>query len=456
MNKLVRFVIVLLIPVIAIAQQYNYFPPPGVTYTQAGGMALGSATGGAQGAGTLNAQGLYVNGTSVLTSGVTSFSGDGVLLSNSSSTGAVTATLGNTGTGYGVWGNTGASSGSPGYHALSSYPTAAFPTLNQSTTGNAATATALASTPGLCSTGQAPTGILASGNATGCASITGATGANPSASVTLSAQNGSASTFMRSDAAPPLSQSISPTWTGNHVFTPGSGVGVVINGAASSDSLDVNNAASQYAKIIGSSTTGSSNGLDVVAGTNSSDAAVFVTNRSGSTSLFEIFGDGGTTVGNPTGGDEGAGTLNAQNLYVNGTPVATAATGCTTGTFTGTATGLTATVTGTFFYSICGYQVTLFNINNVTGTSNTNSLTLTGLPAGTYPSGTHSGENGTCTQVEDSGTVLFAVVQVSNVGVLTAERGSVSGSNLTYSTTGFTSSGTKGFPPYNTCIYSIL
>lgn len=47
-----------------------------------------------------------------------------------------------------------------------------FPTLNQSTTGNAATATALASTPSLCTTGQAPTGILANGNATGCASIT--------------------------------------------------------------------------------------------------------------------------------------------------------------------------------------------------------------------------------------------------------------------------------------------
>jgi hypothetical protein len=48
------------------------------------------------------------------------------------------------------------------------------PTLNQSTTGNAATATALAATPTLCSTGQAPTGILASGNATGCASASSA------------------------------------------------------------------------------------------------------------------------------------------------------------------------------------------------------------------------------------------------------------------------------------------
>ena len=39
------------------------------------------------------------------------------------------------------------------------------------TSGNAATATALAATPTLCTTGQAPTGILASGNATGCATL---------------------------------------------------------------------------------------------------------------------------------------------------------------------------------------------------------------------------------------------------------------------------------------------
>jgi hypothetical protein len=44
-------------------------------------------------------------------------------------------------------------------------------------------------------------------------------GANPSASVGLTAVNGSATTFMRSDGAPALSQAITPTWTGFHVFT---------------------------------------------------------------------------------------------------------------------------------------------------------------------------------------------------------------------------------------------
>lgn len=60
-----------------------------------------------------------------------------------------------------------------------------IPTLNQSTTGNAATATALATLPTLCTGGQVPTGILASGNATGCGTTINGT-AIP-ASVTLMA-----------------------------------------------------------------------------------------------------------------------------------------------------------------------------------------------------------------------------------------------------------------------------
>lgn len=52
---------------------------------------------------------------------------------------------------------------------------------------------------------------------------------NPSASVGLAAVNGVATTFMRSDASPALSQAIEPTWTGHHVFSK--------NGAASTPPL---------------------------------------------------------------------------------------------------------------------------------------------------------------------------------------------------------------------------
>ena len=47
------------------------------------------------------------------------------------------------------------------------------------------------------------------------------TGANPTASIGLTAINGSATTYMRSDAAPALSQSITPTWTGLHTYSAG-------------------------------------------------------------------------------------------------------------------------------------------------------------------------------------------------------------------------------------------
>ena len=46
-------------------------------------------------------------------------------------------------------------------------------------------------------------------------------GANPTASVGLTAVNGTAATFMRSDAAPALNQAIVPTWSGLHTFGAG-------------------------------------------------------------------------------------------------------------------------------------------------------------------------------------------------------------------------------------------
>lgn len=69
-------------------------------------------------------------------------------------------------------------------------------------------------------------------NAVTGAAAGGAAGANPTAKVGLAVVNGSATTFMRSDAAPPIDQTLAPTWTGNHTFTPGSGIGIVVNGNA--------------------------------------------------------------------------------------------------------------------------------------------------------------------------------------------------------------------------------
>jgi hypothetical protein len=61
--------------------------------------------------------------------------------------------------------------------------------------------------------------------------------ASPTASIGLAAVNGSSSSAMRSDAAPALSQTIIPTWTGKHTFNGAA----VINRPASSDGLTINN-----------------------------------------------------------------------------------------------------------------------------------------------------------------------------------------------------------------------
>lgn len=59
------------------------------------------------------------------------------------------------------------------YNASNTIPANFISLLNQSTTGNAATATALAGSPSQCSVGDSPTGIATNGNAVGCAPLGG-------------------------------------------------------------------------------------------------------------------------------------------------------------------------------------------------------------------------------------------------------------------------------------------
>jgi hypothetical protein len=74
--------------------------------------------------------------------------------------------------------------------------------------------------------GAAPTWVAPSG---------GASGANPTASAGLTAVNGVATTFLRSDGAPAISQSIAPTWTATHIFANTTAQEVLNNSGAGSD-----------------------------------------------------------------------------------------------------------------------------------------------------------------------------------------------------------------------------
>lgn len=75
--------------------------------------------------------------------------------------------------------------------------------------------------------------------------------ANPSATIGLTAVNGTATTAMTSDSAPALSQSIVPTWTGLHTFNgklvigaPVSGVPVTVGANDNATAILVNDASS--------------------------------------------------------------------------------------------------------------------------------------------------------------------------------------------------------------------
>ena len=351
------------------------------------------------------------------------------------------------------------------------------------TTGNAATATALAAVPAQCSGGQFSTGVAANGTAN-CSSLpTYPSGANPSASLGLSAVNGVATTFMRSDAAPALSQSIAPTMTGNWTFTPASLIPITVNAPSAETGIQINGGSDAYAEtIIGSSVASNSYGLLVFAGTNSADYGLNVFNQTGTTTYFGVRGDGGITVGTPTGGDQGIGTINAQGLYVNGTAVvlpsgnvatatalATTPTQCsssqfatgiaasgnancsstlggnqvataTSGSFVGTYTGYSSAATANIYYSVVGSTCTLVLEQPSFTTSNATTLTMTGIPSACQPVRQQyvAIPDGT---MQDNGGTVYAF---NSKGASASISGSTITFNLNNSASGWTNANAKG------------
>lgn len=309
------------------ATVYNYFPPPGITYGPTTGTVFGTATGGAQGAGTVNAQGVFVNGASVATSGsvptaanptgtvgLSTVNGSATTFMRSDAAPPLSQSIAPTMTGNWIF----SPSSGTAIHANGVASSPVFNAVGNSTSGsslgvliNAGTtsadyawkvtnqsgSTTLAeifgdggTVLGAATGGDQGVGTL---NMTGCfvngvaCSTGGASGANPTGTVGLAVVNGSAGTYMRSDAAPPLSQAISPTMTGNWTFNPSSGVGIAVNA--------LNN--QKAATFAGGATSAQSFGVYIDAGTTSADYPIFVQNHAASATFFEIFGDGHGTLG---------------------------------------------------------------------------------------------------------------------------------------------------------------
>lgn len=132
---------------------------------------------------------------------------------------------------------------------------------------------------------------------------------------------------------------------------------VTVNAPSSGAALTVNGLANANTGVfVGSSTSGQSFGITIEAGTTSADSGFLVTNQAASLTYFKIFGDGGSIVGSPTGGNKGSGTLNTQgDIFINNVvqKVASLSATCTSGGCTavvanGFSTSITRSGTGTY------------------------------------------------------------------------------------------------------------
>lgn len=217
---------------------------------------------------------------------------------------------------------------------------------------------------------------------------------------------------------------------------------VTIGAPTSANALVVNGAASSYCTVVQTTSlsAGTSFGLEIAAGTNSSDAMLQVANQAGTVVAMKIFGDGGIVCNGATGGDEGAGTINvASGYYINGTSQ------FQTGTFTGTLTGCTTSPTATIRYVIVGNMCTLF-FPTLTGTSNTTSATITGLPA-VCQATTNAQAQPIATMEDNSNAALGGYVQIqtaSGTMILALAESTAISNRVEYVQAGFTNSGTKG------------
>jgi hypothetical protein len=162
----------------------------------------------------------------------------------------------------------------------------------------------------------------------------------PTHKVGLTAAGGSSTAAAPIDAIFAIDQAIAPTWTAKHIFSAevdlngpvvvgsaGSvqllaGATLLVNAAPGLSSAQIIGANTQWALVV-TNPFSTSKGILIEAGTGSSDFTQLWQNSSGTT-LMSLYGDGGLTLGSPTGGDKGAGTINVSgNLYINGVAVPT-------------------------------------------------------------------------------------------------------------------------------------
>jgi len=202
-------------------------------------------------------------------------------------------------------------------------------------------------------------------------------------------------------------------------------------------------------QVIAPVSNNNSFGITVTAGTSASDWALLLNNAANNLSLLRVFGDGSVVVGNPSGGVEGAGTINAHNVFVEGVAVSTKSSGSFTGTLNGFFSG---SITGTVNYVITGNMATLYATANIQATSGAVTMTMTGLPSAVQPAST---TNVPCAHIVDNSLTCLGTASISG-GTITFGLVLVSGTRTTTNNqNGFTASGTKGIAAQWSITYPI-
>lgn len=130
----------------------------------------------------------------------------------------------------------------------------------------------------------------------------GLSGANPTASVGLAAVNGAAITYMRSDAAPALSQAITPTWTALHTFAGG----LTVNGSGGNSTLTLTGSGA-YSSVLAANAAGGGQFALTINGSN----ALLITTALAATFEGELAINGGTPTAKPAGYGTPSGTPTA-------------------------------------------------------------------------------------------------------------------------------------------------
>jgi hypothetical protein len=155
--------------------------------------------------------------------------------------------------------------------------------------------------------------------------------ANPSGSIGLSAVNGTATTAMRSDGSPALSQAIVPAWTGTHTFSNGTysalftGGNVGIGTATPTYQLDVQGSnpiiragynvstTNSYSSFMAHDMIGAKSVVQLM-GNSSMSGTLFGVNRAGSGQFYT--NSAPLAIGTANGNDLTLGTNNTANITI--------------------------------------------------------------------------------------------------------------------------------------------